>query len=73
MVVPFSDAVAAMEDGAYTSSPVQTDFGWHVILREESRSNEPPPLASVRDTVKTSVEQKNFQRYLENLRAGDED
>ena len=71
MVAPFSDAVAGLEDGAYTMSPVQTEFGWHVILREESRANEPPPLDSVRDAVKTSVEQTNFQNYLEGLRAGD--
>lgn len=68
MVAPFSDAVAALEDGAYTKSPVQTQFGWHVILREESRKSEPPPLESIRDTLKSSVEQSNFQRYLEQLR-----
>ena len=68
MVKPFSDAVAALEDGAYSPTPVQTDFGWHVILREDSRSNEPPTLDSVRDTIKQRVEQNNFQRYLEELR-----
>lgn len=71
MVAPFSDAVANMEDGAYTKTPVQTEFGWHVILREESRANEAPPLESVRDAVKNNVEQMNFQRYLEGLRAKD--
>ncbi|MGI9273119.1 MAG: peptidylprolyl isomerase [Woeseiaceae bacterium] len=72
MVAPFSDAVAALEDGAYTKAPVQTEFGWHVILREESRTSEAPPLDSVRDAVKTNVEQTNFQRYLEGLRAAEE-
>ena len=69
MVAPFSDAVAALGDGEYTKSPVQTQFGWHVILREESRKSEAPPLDSVRDTLKGSVEQSNFQRYLEKLRS----
>lgn len=68
MVAPFSEAVAALEDGAYTKSPVQTQFGWHVILREESRKSEPPPLESIRDTLKGNIEQNNFQRYLEGLR-----
>lgn len=71
MVEPFSDAVARLDDGEYTKEPVQTQFGWHVILREESRSNEAPPLDSVRDTVKASVEQENFQEYLESLRSDD--
>jgi len=69
MVKPFSDAVAALENGKYTSVPVQTEFGWHVILREESRTNEPPPLESVRDTIAQYVAQKKFQDHLEKLRA----
>ena len=72
MVAPFSDAVAGLDNGAYTEAPVQTDFGWHVILREESRVNEPPPLDSVRDALKQSVEQTKFQQYLEGLRTSDD-
>jgi len=73
MVAPFSDAVAALEDGAYTLEPVQTQFGWHVILREESRDNQPPTLESVRDVLKQRVEQTKFQSYLENLRSDNGD
>jgi len=69
MVAPFSDAVSRLQDGTYTKEPVQTEFGWHVILREESRSNEPPPLDSVRDVIKQNVEQTKFQEFLEGLRA----
>ncbi len=71
MVAPFSDAVARLLNGTYTKTPVQTDFGWHVILREESRNNEPPPLESVRDVVKQNVEQQKFQAFLEGLRTED--
>jgi peptidyl-prolyl cis-trans isomerase C len=69
MVKPFSDAVAALADGAHTGEPVQTQFGWHVIMREESRENQPPTLESVRDVLKQRVEQNKFQGYLERLRA----
>ncbi|MEM7431769.1 MAG: peptidylprolyl isomerase [Pseudomonadota bacterium] len=68
MVPPFSAAVAALEDGAYSSEPVQTEFGWHVILREDSRENAPPPLENVRDTIKAQVEAAKFQSYLESIR-----
>ncbi len=71
MVAPFSDAVARLLNGTYTKTPVQTDFGWHVILREESRNNEAPPLESVRDAVKQNVEQQKFQAFLEGLRTED--
>lgn len=68
MVKPFADAVVALEDGQFTREPVQTQFGWHVILREESRANEPPTLESVRDAIKQRVEQTKFQDYMQGLR-----
>lgn len=69
MVAPFSEAVAGLEDGAFSKTPVQTQFGWHVILREDSREATPPTLESVRDVIKQRVEQKKLQDYLEGLRA----
>ena len=68
MVAPFSAAVAQLDDGAYTKTPVQTQFGWHVILREDSRQSTPPTLESVRDVVKQRVEQQKLQNYLVQLR-----
>jgi peptidyl-prolyl cis-trans isomerase C len=70
MVKPFADAVVALEDGAYSKAPVQTQFGWHVILREDTRENEPPTLESVRDAIKQRVEQEKFQDYMQGLRDG---
>ena len=69
MVPAFSQAVQALEDGAYTKEPVQTQFGWHVILREESRESVPPPYESVRDTLKQQVEGQKLQKYIESLRS----
>jgi len=69
MVKPFSDAVALLEDGAFTASPVQTQFGWHVIMREDSRDSAPPPLESVHDVIKQRVEQQKFQEFVSGLRS----
>ena len=69
MVAPFSQAVAQLENGAYTKAPVQTQFGWHIILREDSREAQPPTLESVRDVIKQRVEQEKLQKYLQELRA----
>ena len=68
MVAPFSSAVAVLEDGQYTPDPVQTQFGWHVILREDSRENQPPTLESVRDVINQQVQQRKFQEHLAELR-----
>lgn len=68
MVAPFSAAVTALENGAYSKEPVQTDFGWHVILREDSRTSEPPPLDSVRETLVQAIRQRRLQQHIESLR-----
>lgn len=68
MVAEFSQAVQALGDGAYSQTPVQTQFGWHVILREDSRESTPPPFESVRDALKQNVEGQKLQDYLSSLR-----
>jgi peptidyl-prolyl cis-trans isomerase C len=72
MVKEFSDAVAELENGGYTKTPVQTQFGWHVILREDSRASEPPTLDSVRERIKQQIEQDKLQEYLAELRGPQE-
>ena len=72
MVKPFSDAVALLIDGAYSNEPVQTQFGWHVILREESRDSTPPPIDSVRSEIQQKILQDKFQGYLNQIRKNSE-
>ena len=69
MVTAFSEAVQSLEDGAYSKEPVQTQFGWHVILREDSRESVPPPFESVRDSLKQQVEGRKLQAYIDSLRS----
>ncbi|MFZ2449863.1 MAG: peptidylprolyl isomerase [Methylovulum miyakonense] len=68
MVEPFSKAVIALEKGKYTKEPVQTQFGWHVILREDSRAQTPPPLEAVKEQLMPMLQRKKVQDMLENLR-----
>ena len=68
MVPEFSRAVAELEDGAYTQNGVQTQFGWHVILREDSRESTPPPFDSMRQMLKQRVEGAKLQEFLASLR-----
>ncbi|MEN8178864.1 MAG: peptidylprolyl isomerase [Pseudomonadota bacterium] len=68
MVKPFSDAVKAMELGKYSKAPVQTQFGWHVILLEESRETPPPPLKQVKAEITSKLQQKALADYMKNLR-----
>lgn len=68
MVAPFSDAVTKLEKGKYTKTPVQTQFGWHVILREDSRAQVPPPLDAVKDQLMPYLQRKKVQDMIETLR-----
>ncbi len=68
MVAPFSEAVAKLENGKYTKTPVQTQFGWHVILREDSRAQTPPPLESVKEQLMPYLQRKKVQNMVETLR-----
>jgi peptidyl-prolyl cis-trans isomerase C len=68
MVAEFSQAVQELKDGEFSKVPVQTQFGWHVILREESRESVPPPFDSVRDVLKQQVEGQKLQDFIEGLR-----
>lgn len=69
MVAPFSQAVSELENGKYSTAPVQTQFGWHVILRQESRKAEPPAFEELKDRLKQGMEQQKFQEYFETLKA----
>lgn len=64
----FSSAVQAMAVGSYSAEPVQTEFGYHVILLEETRAQDPPPLAEIRDELATAAGRKRLDDYIRSLR-----
>ncbi len=68
MVKPFAEAVAQLKDGEYSKTPVQTRFGWHVILREKSRTLPQPKLADVKDELVKQIRARKLTEYLHNLR-----
>lgn len=68
MVKPFSDALQLLANNEYSKAPVQTEFGWHVILREDSRETTPPTLESVKPEIEQQIRQTKFQEYINLLR-----
>ncbi len=72
MVPPFAAAVQSMDKGSYTKEPVETRFGWHVILLEDTRPLTPPSLDEVRPQLTQRLQQKYIKAYLDSLKAGAE-
>jgi peptidyl-prolyl cis-trans isomerase C len=68
MVKPFADAVAALQKGQYTKQPVQSEFGWHVILLDDVRSPEVPAFEQVKPQVEMFTQRKKLQTYIDELR-----
>jgi peptidyl-prolyl cis-trans isomerase C len=68
MVKPFSDALATLEKGKITTTPVETQYGWHVIQLEDTRSPEAPAFEDVKQQVEVLTQRKKLQDYLDELR-----
>lgn len=69
MVEPFSKAVMALNNGDTTQEPVQSQFGWHVINREESRDQPPAPFDAVKDQLKGMLQTKKLQDKIGQLQS----
>ncbi|WP_435257142.1 peptidylprolyl isomerase [Thioclava sp. FR2] len=68
MVKPFEEAVVAAEVGKVVG-PVQSQFGYHLILVKESRVAEAPSLDEMRDELAAEIEQAAVQSHIEELTA----
>jgi len=69
MVKPFSDAVAGLQKGAVTPTPVQTQFGWHVIKLVDTRAAQPLSYDKVKDGLQKNLQQRNLEKLMSDLRA----
>jgi peptidyl-prolyl cis-trans isomerase C len=68
-VKPFSDALTKLEKGKYTEVPVKTDFGYHVILLEDSRPLTPPVFDTIKPQLAQRAQQQQIEKLVNDLRA----
>ena len=70
MVEPFAAAAFGLEKGSITETPVQTQFGWHVIKVLDSRTAAPPPFEQVAEQLRGELAREIRTNVIEELRGG---
>lgn len=66
MVKPFEDAVVAAEVGK-VAGPVQSDFGWHLILVKETRIAEKPTLDQMREELAADLQNRAIETHIKTV------
>ncbi|MBT0571545.1 peptidylprolyl isomerase [Curvibacter sp. CHRR-16] len=68
-VKEFSDALMALKKGEVTTTPVKSQFGYHVIRLDDTREPKLPDFNQVKPQIVQQLEQQKLQQFQEELRA----
>ena len=68
-VKPFSDALTALTKGKYTETPVKTDFGYHIIMLEDTRPLTVPAFEEIKPRLLQQAQGQLVNKMVEALRA----
>lgn len=68
-VKPFSDGLTSLSKGKYTEIPVKTEFGYHVILLEDSRPLSVPPFEEIKPRLLQQAQSQEINKLVDGLRA----
>jgi len=68
MVPEFAEAAFKLKPGEI-SGPVKTQFGWHVIKLEDSRTKAPPTFDEVKGQIETFVTRRAQAELVQKLRS----
>jgi peptidyl-prolyl cis-trans isomerase C len=69
MVPEFSAALVKLEKGAFSETPIKTQFGYHVIRLDDAKPNEAPPLEEVKPQISQQLQQQNVKKQLDAIKA----
>ncbi len=64
-VRPFAEALVRLKKGDITESPVQTNFGWHIIRLDDTRSQN---FEAIKPQLQQIVQREKVQKIIEELR-----
>lgn len=62
------DEVSKLKKGEFTKSPIQTQFGWHVIKLNDTREAPIPSFEEKKTELKTTLQKRKLKQHLDELR-----
>ena len=62
-------ALSQLEKDQYTTTPVKSAFGWHVIKLEDKQEERLPSFEAVKEKVRERMQNQQMQDYLKELEA----
>lgn len=68
-VKPFADAITSMKKGQLTTTPVKTDFGYHVIRLDDVRPLKVPAFEELKQQFLQRAQQQQIQKLVLDLRS----
>ncbi len=68
-VKPFSNALVKLEKGKFTETPVKSDFGYHVIMFDDTRELKAPAFEEVKGQIAQRLQQKLVEQHIAELRS----
>ena len=68
MVPEFGAAVAKLKKGKFTLEPVKTQFGYHVILLEDTRAKEAPTFEQVKPQLAKQLQQQSLKKLFDDMK-----
>lgn len=70
LLAAFSDAAFKMRPGEYTTTPVRTEFGWHIIQVTDRRLAAPPKFEDVVDQIRGEIGRELVDQFYAGLTEG---
>ncbi len=67
-VKPFADALPTIAKGKFTTTPIQSQYGWHVILVEDVRDTKLPSFEEVKPQLQQRAQAQWMEKYFKELR-----